>query len=162
MKDLKEQKSIRRFNKDADATLQVIEERQVLNKEFRVYGTPEEPLFLAKDVAEWIEHSQVSRMIQNIDKDEKVVSIVHTLGGNQEAWFLKEDGLYEVLMQSRKPIAKGCLRERQAERLQGQTVLRTQAIQLMLLQRDNSILLINSEDWKSRRCTMSHFRKRRK
>ena len=106
MKDLKEQKSIRRFNKNADATLQVIEERQVLNKEFRIYGTPEEPLFLAKDVAEWIEHSQVSRMIQNIDKDEKVVSIVHTLGGNQEAWFLKEDGLYEVLMQSRKPIAK--------------------------------------------------------
>ena len=45
-------------------------------------------------------------MIQNIDEDEKVVNNVHTLGGNQEAWFLTEDGLYEVLMQSRKPIAK--------------------------------------------------------
>ncbi len=57
-------------------------------------------------VAEWIEHSQVVRMLQNIDDDEKVMNIVHTPGGNQEAWFLTEDGVYEVLMQSRKPIAK--------------------------------------------------------
>ncbi|UOY93153.1 hypothetical protein MUG87_03190 [Ectobacillus sp. JY-23] len=33
-------------------------------------------------------------------------NIVSTLGGNQQAWFLTEDGLYEVLMQSRKQIAK--------------------------------------------------------
>ena len=38
--------------------------------------------------------------------DEKVVNIVYTLGGVQSMWFLTEDGLYEVLMQSRKPIAK--------------------------------------------------------
>ena len=63
-------------------------------------------MFLAKDVAELIGHSQVVRMIQNVYEEEKVVNIVHTLGGLQEAWFLTEDGLYEVLMQSRKPIAK--------------------------------------------------------
>ena len=45
-------------------------------------------------------------MIQSVDEDEKVVNIVHTLGGNQKSWFLTEDGLYEVFMQSRKPIAK--------------------------------------------------------
>ena len=44
--------------------------------------------------------------MQNIDEDEKVVNNVYTPGGNQEAWFLNEDGVYEVLMQSRKPIAK--------------------------------------------------------
>ena len=44
--------------------------------------------------------------IQSIDEDEKVVKNVYTLGGNQEAWFLTENGVYEVLMQSRKPIAK--------------------------------------------------------
>ena len=71
-----------------------------------IYNTIENPLFLAKDVAEWIEHSQVSRMIQSVDEDEKVVNIVHTLGGNQKSWFLTEDGLYEVFMQSLKPIAK--------------------------------------------------------
>ena len=29
-----------------------------------------------------------------------------TSGQNRDMWFLTEDGLYEVLMQSRKPIAK--------------------------------------------------------
>lgn len=45
-------------------------------------------------------------MILTVDEDEKVRNIVPTLGGNQEMWFLTEDGFYEVLMQSRKPIAK--------------------------------------------------------
>ena len=79
---------------------------EFLGKTISIYNTIENPLFLAKDVAEWIEHSQVSRMIQSVDEDEKVVNIVHTLGGNQKSWFLTEDGLYEVFMQSRKPIAK--------------------------------------------------------
>ena len=86
--------------------LQIIEQREILGKQLTMYGDFEEPLFLAKEVAEWIEHSQVVRMLQNIDDDEKVMNIVHTPGGNQEAWFLTEDGVYEVLMQSRKPIAK--------------------------------------------------------
>ena len=37
--------------------LLIISQQQVLNKNFTVYGTFENPLFLAKDVAEWIEHS---------------------------------------------------------------------------------------------------------
>lgn len=86
--------------------LQIINQQEVLGKDFKIYGDFENPLFLAKDVAEWIEHSDVSTMIRKIDEDEKVTNIVCTLGGNQEAWFLTENGLYEVLMQSRKPIAK--------------------------------------------------------
>lgn len=87
-------------------SLQVIEQRELLGKNFRIYGDFENPLFLAKDVAEWIEHSDTSTMMRNIDNEEKVTNNVCTLGGIQEAWFLTEDGLYEVLMQSRKPIAK--------------------------------------------------------
>lgn len=45
-------------------------------------------------------------MLQTVDDDEKGVRNVYTPGGMQEAWFLTEDGLYEVLMQSRKPKAK--------------------------------------------------------
>lgn len=78
----------------------------LMGKTFNVYGTVEEPLFRAKDVAEWIEHSDVHKMVQSVDDDEKVRNIVHTLGGNQESWFLTENGVYEVLMLSRKPIAK--------------------------------------------------------
>ena len=38
--------------------LQIINEQEVLGKHFTVYGTTDEQLFLAKDVAEWIEHSK--------------------------------------------------------------------------------------------------------
>lgn len=86
--------------------LQVIDKRNILDHEVTTYGDLENPLFLAKDVASWIEHSDVSKMMKSVDEDEKVKNIVRTLGGNQEMWFLTEDGLYEILMQSRKPIAK--------------------------------------------------------
>ena len=86
--------------------LQIIDERTLFDKQFRVYRSFEEPLFLAKDVAEWISHSNPRSMLKSIDDREKVVNNVYTLGGLQETWFLTEDGLYEVLMQSRKPIAK--------------------------------------------------------
>lgn len=91
--------------------LKVIEQRQVLGQDFRIYGDKENPLFLAKDVATWIEHNQPSRIAGLVDDEEKVMHNVHTLGGNQEMWFLTEDGLYEVLMQSRKAIAKAFKKE---------------------------------------------------
>lgn len=90
--------------------LKVLNEQEVLGKQFRVYGTAEEPLFLAKDVAEWIEYSvsNVSKMLAAVDDEEKTIRTIVTSGSNYqtEAWFLTEDGLYEVLMQSRKLIAK--------------------------------------------------------
>lgn len=89
-------------------SVKVLTKAEVLAKEFILYGTVEEPLFLAKDVAEWIEYdlSSVNKLVQNVDDEEKVRSIIPTLGGEQEMWMLTEDGVYEVLMQSRKPIAK--------------------------------------------------------
>ena len=95
--------------------LQIVKREIVLGKEFTVYGDFENPLFLAKDVAEWIEHSDTSKMLQSIDDDEKVKSVCDTniirttsnkARNTQEMWFLTENGLYEVLMLSRKPIAK--------------------------------------------------------
>ena len=67
---------------------------------------------MAKDVAEWIEHSNSRMMLQAVDENEKLcVNNPYALQGQQEQWFLTEDGLYEVLMQSRKPIAKEFKRE---------------------------------------------------
>lgn len=86
----------------------LLKEQEILGKQFRIYGTVENPLFVAKDVAEWIEYdlSSVNKMIASVDDDEKVRNNVPTPGGMQESWCLTEDGLYEVLMQSRKPKAK--------------------------------------------------------
>ena len=88
--------------------LTIINEQEVLGKHFTVYGTADEPLFLAKDVAEWIEYdvSSVNKMLDKIDEDEKLVGTLFRSGQNREVWFLTENGLYEVLMQSRKPLAK--------------------------------------------------------
>ena len=45
-------------------------------------------------------------MLSTVDDDEKLVSTIFISGQNRKMWFLTENGLYEVLMQSRKPIAK--------------------------------------------------------
>lgn len=87
-------------------TLSLIKEQEVLGKEFRMYGTIDSPYFVAADVAEWIGHSDVSMMMKNVDTDEKLIQTILVSGQRRELWFLTEDGLYEVLMQSRKPIAK--------------------------------------------------------
>ena len=89
-------------------SVKVLTKAEVLTKEFILYGTVEEPLFLAKDVAEWIEYdlSSINKLVQNVDDEEKVRSIIPTLGGEQEMWMLTEGGVYEVLMQSRKPKAR--------------------------------------------------------
>lgn len=84
----------------------VVHKQQLLNNTFTIYGTKEEPLFLAKDVASWIGHTDLSRMVGLVEEDEKLKRTLYVSGQNREMWFLTEDGLYEVLMQSRKPIAK--------------------------------------------------------
>ncbi len=63
-------------------------------------------MFLAKDVANWIEHTDMSRMVNNVDAEEKMMHKIYASSKMRDMWFLTEDGLYEVLMQSRKPIAK--------------------------------------------------------
>lgn len=95
------------------SNLVILDEREVLGKDFKVYGDINNPLFLAKDVAEWIDYNvkNTYRLLNQVDEEEKAVKSIHTLGGSQEAWFLTEDGLYEVLMQSRKPIAKAFKKE---------------------------------------------------
>lgn len=87
--------------------IQVLKQTELLGQRLTVYGTMEQPLFLAKDVAEWIEHRDTSTMMRCVESDERILMTnPNNVCGGQSAWFLTEDGLYEVLMQSRKPIAK--------------------------------------------------------
>ena len=86
--------------------LKLLQETQLCGAPLSVYGTPIEPLFLAKEVADAIDHSNSRMMLEGVDEDEKLMSVILTSGQRREMWFLSEQGLYEVLMQSRKPIAK--------------------------------------------------------
>ena len=98
---------------------QILKQTELLGNNFVVYGTIEEPLFLAKDVAAWIGHSNPSKMLNMVDDDEKVKMfgmlptlnkgykpcVSNTYNGANYC-FLTENGVYEVLMQSNVPIAK--------------------------------------------------------
>ena len=82
-------------------------------QELNIYGTKEEPLFLAVEVAKLIDYSvgHTSHMLNNVDDDEKKLlstrsSNATARGSASNKWFLTEYGLYEVLMQSRKPVAR--------------------------------------------------------
>jgi anti-repressor protein len=87
-----------------NCNIQLIEQKEVLGRDFRIYGDYDNPLFMAKDIAEMIGLSNVTDMIKRVDIDEVTKLNLGGLQGNCN--FLTENGLYEVLMQSRKPIAK--------------------------------------------------------
>lgn len=84
-------------------TTKVLKQTELLGQQFEVYGTPQEPLFKAKDVAVMLGLTNQREFIQRVDEDERCKLNLPPQG---ETWMLTEDGLYEVLMQSRKPIAK--------------------------------------------------------
>ena len=88
--------------------INIIETINVQGHELDIYGSKEEPLFLAVDVARMIDYSvgRTSEMISRVDIDEKLLSVISRAGQRRNVWFLTEYGLYEVLMQSRKPIAR--------------------------------------------------------
>ena len=65
-----------------------------------------EPWFVAKDVCEALTHSDTSTAVRRLDEDEKGVSSVHTIGGNQNLTVINESGLYSLILTSRKPEAK--------------------------------------------------------
>ena len=86
--------------------IKIINKSTFLDKEIDVWGSVENPLFRASDVAEWIGHSNIASMMEMLDEDEKGLRNVYTLGGVQNVWMITEDGLYEILMRSRKKVAK--------------------------------------------------------
>lgn len=84
--------------------VKIINKSNLLDKEIDVWGSVERPLFRAKDVVDWLKAKNVSMVIDRVDEEERLKLNLGRNGG--DTWFLTEDGLYEVLMQSRKPIAK--------------------------------------------------------
>lgn len=103
-----------------EKVLTVVDETVILGRSIKMYGSIEEPLFLAKDVAEWIDYAknpngsrQTSKMVKSVDNNEKLVVKVLPPDEIQvrEQIVLTEDGLYECCMRSTKPIAKKMKKE---------------------------------------------------
>ena len=85
---------------------EILQTTQLCGVSLSVYGTPAEPLFLAKEVAEILEIQSSRQMVQMVDEEEKLMYTIYTSGQARDTWMLTEQGLYEVLMQSRKPVAR--------------------------------------------------------
>ena len=97
------------MSKQVESTdLMNVETIHILNNDFNMYGSIEKPIFLAQDIAAMIEYSEdkIGQMLENVDDDEKLTDTIYRAGQQREMWFLTENGLYELLMQSRKPMAK--------------------------------------------------------
>jgi prophage antirepressor-like protein len=73
----------------------------------QIYGTYEEPLFKAKDIGELLEIKNIKDSIKHFTNKQKDVAVLtDSIGRRQESIMLTEQGLYKVLMKSRKPIAE--------------------------------------------------------
>ena len=105
--------------KEHDGLIEVIAERELCGKQFRVWGTFDNPLFLAKDVAEWLGYSKkngVQKVVSLVDKEDiskckmlvpcKLSKFNKQPYKKYEVCFINEDGLYDVLFTSIKPMAK--------------------------------------------------------
>ena len=94
-----------------DNVLTVIQETEILGKKIKMYGSIENPLFLANDVAKWIEDRDGYTVARKVDATEKLIHTMCVGGQQRKVTMLTEDGLYEACMQSRKPIAKQMKKE---------------------------------------------------
>lgn len=78
------------------------------NKYLNVYSSVNEPLFKAADVANIIGYSEGNtwKMLEVCEEDEKLNLPMVVAGQKRTVSFITELGLYNVLSQSRKPIAR--------------------------------------------------------
>lgn len=65
-----------------------------------------EPWFVAADVCRALGLNNTAMALERLDEDEKGVSSIHTLGGEQQMTIVSESGLYSLILGSRKPEAK--------------------------------------------------------
>lgn len=75
--------------------------------EIRTCGTAENPMFCLADLCRVLELSNPSMVLQRLE--DGVIStypILDSFGRAQKANFVNEDGFYDVVLESRKPIAR--------------------------------------------------------
>ena len=71
-----------------------------------IQGTHDDPLLQANKIAKILDIRNIRDAIKDFNEDEKGALSTDTLGGEQKCLFITEKGLYRLLGQSKKPIAK--------------------------------------------------------
>ena len=78
----------------------------------RIIRINNEPWFVAKDVCDALQLTNSRVALLALDEDEKDVSLIYTLGGNQKLNIISESGFYKLIARSRKATTKGTLAHR--------------------------------------------------
>lgn len=88
--------------------VKVIYTRDMMDYEINVYGTEEDPLFLIKDIGQWLEYSNnnASSLANLCDDNEKLILQIVIAGQKRNVLAVTEDGLYEICMRSQTSKAK--------------------------------------------------------
>lgn len=78
------------------------------NKLLDVYSSLNDPIFRTSDVADMIGYSDGNtwKLTEMLEMDEKLLLPLVVAGQRRQVSFITETGLYNVLSQSRKPIAR--------------------------------------------------------
>lgn len=71
-----------------------------------IEGTHDNPLYKAAQIGEILEIKNIHDSIRDFDSNEKVLLLSKTNGGMQNVLFLTEQGLYRLLLRSRKDNSK--------------------------------------------------------
>lgn len=73
-----------------------------------VYNSLDEPWFRVSELSKILEYStgKTSQILELIEKDEHLITTLKVSGQRREVRMVNELGLYNILSQSRKPIAR--------------------------------------------------------
>ena len=70
------------------------------------------PWFVTADVCRALGITNASQAIDSLDEDEKDISLLYALGGEQEMLVVSEGGLYTLILRCRDAVKKGTLPHR--------------------------------------------------
>lgn len=71
-----------------------------------IYRSLDDPLFRASDVANLMDYGTIQNVLRFCEEDEKLSSTLVMAGQERQVYFVTETGLYNILAQSRKPLAR--------------------------------------------------------
>lgn len=88
--------------------VKIVGEIRFQTKVVPVYGDLDAPLFKAADIADLVEYGEgnVWNLTRLCEEDEYLKLPVLVSGQNRQTTFVTETGLYNILSQSRKPMAR--------------------------------------------------------
>lgn len=74
--------------------------------DIQILGTPEEPLFVAKDVCDALGLNNTAEALSTLESEDKLTSLIVRSGQRRRVKVINEPGLYALITKSIKPEAK--------------------------------------------------------